>query len=624
MWILFLLASSASQTYLCSGCSRPYSIGTYTTVGACPTGYNLESSACIPSSNLKLFSIDFSLFTSMASSSAGDFSVDSGDFSTIGNPFPTISRGFYFPVNGVMSNRLWVPSPDLVFDIWIRIITEGTFFSIGQDSAPFLILRGQNTISLDYTYCNSSNICEFTSNIYAKTTLQTTPIRWKNFRLEIQVIQKTTMSAIIKENYVQNIEITLDGQNAISITSATATYTHTLGSSSSGFSGFIYAAMLYNEITTTKLKLYSPPLCDPNSFYNDDGSCVSCPANCNNNGWCIRSSDCSICVTNQCNSCTGYTIAECSSFNLQCPDNCVTCTGKTECTQCSYGSIKRLKKSGLYCEKDLRFNLVSSRVDDFLISGTTENYYPHDAYDSNDPIPKPGRGHYFESTKYLKTRSNVLVPLEYMIYIWIFPFSSGKVFSLGSTYLTTSALSLIKQNIFTASINRVNFGYAATLNNWNYYTFKVYLSEKLRVDIRGNTSTSAISDFSNRYDNGTLKITVGDAIQGFKGFIAYVGVTSVSLDPSLFADEYMKNFNTANGVALNPCNSLGNIDCSVTCTYCESCYDWTGNFCYRCPFGYYHASTTCPGTSSSSTSIIIGDYSYTSRGNCILIAKGLG
>ena len=611
------------EAYLCSGCSRPYYFDSITGVGACPSAYNLVGSTCeIDSNKTVIIDTKFNSVTSFRSSICDVFSTNSGSFETIGNPFPTLDRGFYFPQNSHLKTSInFIPSPSITIEYWVKALNYGDVVTIDGDT-PYLRfgLTTNNVLYIHYRYCNSLNICLLVENTH--TLALPYEGSWLGISLYTSPTKVNNTEAIFYLYDITYPTYTFEGENSVSVSNPNEFYIWTVGHQSSGFRGFLYSLKVTNRFQTNWQDTIDAQSCDP-FFYLDEGKCLPCSACPLNGMWCIRSSDCSPCYNNFCSSCTGFTKSECKSWTGQCSDGCLECLDYYHCSICHIGYIKTTYKWGTVCKEDLQFNLLSSKLSSFIVSGSNpDTDYTYEKLGGNNPYPLPGRGFYFDGLSYLSTFSKVFIPYTFSVYIWVNPIH-GTILTKQNSFVMSTNNSYTYIKSYNKAEDILLISYSMSKATWEYAVIEVYYSNSvvnLKATVGGIEQLKSIF-YMNFIDNSDEALIVGS---GFIGFIAILGFGSKVHHPDIYKYNYMFQFSSAFGKNFNYCQVDADIQCSVPCTNCDICQDTSTTECFQCPWGYYHSNIACATLSPSAGVIIINGDTYSDLGTCLTSAKGLG
>ena len=595
------------STYICSGCTQSLFFPPFSSsicVGACPSGYLLDSSTatCTLQTSQLLFNTDFSLPTSLSSSSIGDFLAQSTDFQTAGGPVLSKDRGMYFAQNTYLSlDTSPTPAPSLVILMWVRVGTAGTIFDIQGDSGYFTIQASSSgtggfNYGLSLRICTDPSTCSLFSPTFTSSSLRlpTNHIVWRY--LSIQSVQLTSNSFTCTQN-IDEIQYSSSTSGVNTIGLSSEIFAWTLGSASGGFEGFVYALSGYNSDAYTDLSLISPPNCGP-SFYFENGACYACDSSCTLSPlWCVRGTDCSICYSDQCTSCTGFSSGLCSGE--VCPNNCVECSDSKTCTVCDTGYLlNQDPSSGSYCLDNFRVYLMSNWIPQIVTSGSDSATYFQNNPDPDDPIAYPCRGFYFNGFgQYFQSRAALVLPKNFIMYMWVYPIygdivTKGTGFTLDSGIYAT--LIVVNDNTNRYPI----FALASNTNTWMYIAIQVvYESTLTTVTTFDGTTTYTFSGLHYYYFRDTSLtafIIGGGTFNYYQGFLANIGVLSLDANKSYsLSDSLPISFYC--GSSLNPCPVYPYTDttCAESCTDCDTCYDASASDCFLCEYGSYSSGHTC-------------------------------
>ena len=216
---------------------------------------------------------------------------------------------------------------------------------------------------------------------------------------------------------------------------------YSLGSENSAFSGFLYEFSITHEKGSILNGNFDPPLCEFNEFWDPIiEKCQACDPACPTWPWCVRSTSCVTCYTENCNSCTGFDFFNCTECNNllytapYCDDaqNCVS--GKIfECTECISGYFLvegvciippfNYQNPATTPSISIKFDNIQETYSVFQSGSTLSTYSPFNSPEADDPSPIYNRGMYFSSTSYLISKEPIGFGCTFSYAAWILSFS---------------------------------------------------------------------------------------------------------------------------------------------------------------------------------------------------------
>ena len=626
-------------SYICTSCIQNYFLSSPTgsvCVGACPTGYTLDSpsNTCLDPSTVPyfLFQSDFSTPTSVTANTIGGFSTPLANFQTAGGPVLTKDRGMYIPQGAYLTlDTRPIPSPLFAIIMWVRVLDPGVIFQITGDTQYLVIEVAATESSLSYfcsiRVCVSPSSCTLnTPTLYLPCGSTSAPanidLMWRY--LVIQVEQTSSNFFNINE-YLDAVGYfgTVSAVNTIGLHSET--FTWQIGDSSSGFGAFLYQITGSYPASYNNLAVVMPPLCNP-YYYFEDGNCYSCGGTCSISPlWCVRGTDCSICYSNQCSSCTGFSADLCSANS--CPSDCLECSDGSTCSICASGyMLMSYTYWGTFCFDNFKAHFMTNTIPSFLNSGADPTTYFQNSPESDDPIGYPCRGFYFDGTgMFFQAKVAVVFPKNLVIYMWAFPVS-GDIVSKGTGFSVDCG---ICGNVAVMDASEETEIIQACISNpgeWSYFAFKIsysgFVTTLTSFDGTNYNYYTGIKNYYFQDNDGNILYIGKSANSNYLGFIASMGVLSVDADLGYSLTEAL-DLNFYCGVSLNNCplNPTIMSTCSEACTSCDICYDAIYNNCFECPSGSYYFGDTCGSSCPGQVSYKASCYNI--RGNCMLNAIGL-
>ena len=312
----------------------------------------------------------------------------------------------FFPVFKLPDPGPTRPSPNMSLKLWIKLLSAGIVFSIDSTATFFqlTVTGGSYTLAL--------TIFDLASLIYSKISisLDLSPSNlWENLMLTTAQTSFTSITATAYYNYKLAFQTTLtDCDNSIG--GIGSGYNWYLGDSAAGFGGFLYSVKGFNEIDISLQSFVNPPNCMADEYWNGI-TCKSC-SGCGTWPWCSRST-CNLCYSDLCSSCTGFASSLCTAGG--CSANCISCSSATMCTQCEVGFLLFAGTCVVVSSFDLMLYSPPYRMN----SGSNPLTYFQKNQEADDPIPQELRGYYFASGMYLSTSDLILLPNNFLVYLWI-------------------------------------------------------------------------------------------------------------------------------------------------------------------------------------------------------------
>ena len=567
----------------------------------CPTGFTVTNGQCINSlSPNTLFDLDFSQFTSLASSTAGDFTTYaqqqffSMNFQTL---IPSKDRGFYSSSSSAMISTIsWVPSPDITFNFWVYPYGSGSILQTTYGGGSYGLIFSSS--SSNYTvYFQGFSQASHSVTQYTFTGPTPTGV-WDLIRFQLSQSTSTAvllnfwMNSVNVQSTYTNLEQKLYGP-----------YSWVLGTASTGgaFTGFIYRIRVDQELSADALAAITAPACQAGKYW-DGSQCLSfnCP-------WplCVGSS-CGIC--DSCLYCYGYTASECvCDGTLCCQAACESCSSFYYCDSCANGYTN----SDGICEIFVDTSIIAQNFSgdfagyygEFRTGASGSLYYFMNNPESVDPVPAHARGLYFSNGMYLEYNTTFSLNSDFAIGMWIKPISGGVFYKGSEIYLSNYYYGLSYYDLLgTAQI--------ATTDPSAAFTTWGYVSVSVCTDATGVTLTSYLDNLvistkvlllASFRDTSASPLILGKtSSSNYQGFIYSIKIWDTAL--AFFAYEYLDEIcgkSMASG-CLSECSmqtylyrsctscsngcSTGCVDSRTTCTICSS---------YLCEYCSNFATTTC-------------------------------
>jgi hypothetical protein len=223
------------------------------------------------------------------------------------SPIPTKERGFYFTkTSRLKTDSHWVLAPLFSIDFIIRISGDGTVLKVKYLQKSIIHFYSQNgkfIVEILLFHDLNEELKRFSMNFNSN--------QWFHPALRCLLdFDKTTISFNLIQ-YLNSFEF---------FTFPDLEYE--LGSENSSFTGFLYEIMFSNNENLQIYFNFQPPSCDFNEFYDSiSDTCQGCSSLCDVWPWCVRSTSCSLCYTEVCLSCSGFTFSDCKNCSslLQAP-----------------------------------------------------------------------------------------------------------------------------------------------------------------------------------------------------------------------------------------------------------------------------------------------------------------
>lgn len=584
-------------------------------LGVCPTRYLLSDGTCIEASPFTplLFDADFSIPIDLSSSKLGNFISSTRSFQLPNGPVQTKDRGLYLPqYSSLMLDSNPIPSPSFSIVMWVRVINGGTIFEIKgvNEYLRFEVDTGEGiSYRLILRVCMLDNYCDFRATYIEEIgggrglIMRIGEVIWRYFAISINAAYSTGI-------YVQwlmgglTFSDAFDGTNTVGLYEKEK-FVWTIGSSDAGYEGFMYRIRAYNTNIYEDLPEVTLEACDPFYFYYD-GQCLPCSDQCDISPlWCVRDVDCSICYSNQCVSCKGYSADLCND-SVVCSSFCIECSNSQTCTKCDVGYMILQDNSGTYCSDHFEIYLLS-------------NVFPETLMSDNYPILNPSRGAYFDGSSgmYLETKVPMVIPSDFIIYMWINP--------IAGTLLSKDWIFALYDNFyisieFTDGYYTDYFQTGYENSGWQYFAFQTDYSYYNTICTSNKDDYYVTYNYYQFVDSTDYQFLIGTDPESryFQGFIAVIGILSIRINENYNLDQRL-DLNFYSG-ALNPCEMVDTSNCEGNCEICDVCYDYNDASCFDCEWGSYYDGTYCGDTCAG---VVYFGNCYDVRGICLLSALGL-
>lgn len=644
---------------VCTVCSSGFKLyNSLICLADCPSGYTEISGSCVQTSSLVLINEDFSSYTDWSVSILTTLKTYSGE--TLNSALktaliPTQTQGFYSDITSkLIGISNWVPSPDLTFNMWVLVKSDGHILELTKTSSVDIRIDSSSSNYRIILYILSQ-----TNGLYTGITQILYPCNYLWDNVVVKITQDTSTNVKITgilngASYVY----TLSGYEA----RYEAPYNWYVGCAFSfSFQGFIYNTLIVNSDDNTSLPSLSTTSCNYN-YYWDGSICQQCSISCSTWPWCISGSTCSPCYDANCASCTGFDISECYCGNNEvypncCHIGCNTCGGFWSCSACDLGynlidticlnycpsgSCSTLPSSAII---DITFSTFSGDYSGFITGSDPNSYFFFHNPDNTDPLPSYQRGLYFIPGQYLENLSLNLA-FTFSIGMWVLP-TSGTILNK-SNILSISTDSSLTIELQDKTLSPTSYtSTSTTILSWTYlsYTTK-FLTDTTTVTVFLNNLQHFSSSYTNFIftDSTSTSLIIGNSYTGFlytfklwntgitsfiteySDTICGIGLISSCLILCSYNEYYTNSchpcLNTCTygcrvQMSCNPCNDLLCAICGSFTSLCDQCVDnASGNPC-SCDVGYYADVDECL-PCHDSCSECIGDGVF----GCSLCAEG--
>lgn len=487
----------------------------------CPTNYAQDplSQACIPGSDLKIFSLSFGTLQGEFNDSISQILVQSGETNAYypdyepSDVIATKDRGVYFTQSSFMS--LQTPSqPNLVFghtftiSLWILVNFDGNIFTRACLNEVYFAISANNGIVVTSKTLNSIQAIYFTIPLIYDS--------WHIIQITKEILdegEKITLYLDLNSEFITYNSYYEDPINSILTV---------FGDSQLSFQGFLWSVDISNTISLLGYSQNSDsfyplnlnvsiPTCHINTFYvSSNFSCEKCLTNCSS---CTNAYQCSLCPDTLCAYCPDYSsCVSCKNnselINNQCVCNlgfsyikskelcesitcftgCSTCTGNGifECFSCEdgfvflndiceklptgYANISNDYKPEKSMSFELKFDGLQGILYDSVskvpvLTGNSQEFYPD--FDGEDPVPAYLRGYYFDGDGSIMrmpifenyTKNPLILPPSWGVDLWFMPVQSGPLLFSSSSNTTLFTLSInttcITLHLFLADLGNI-------------------------------------------------------------------------------------------------------------------------------------------------------------------------
>ena len=297
--------------YACSFCDKGYLIQSKMCIAKCPSYYQTSelTMKCTPETQVTLVDLNFTRPYSFNISKIGIFnSLDGLPLlsSPQISPLPTKDRGLFFrSTSKLISFENLIISPFNRVSYYIKVFSPGEIFSAVHEGLTLI------SLTTNMTYFNHSFLL---SSISVNKTLSV--YRNHGTTWDYKYISGFYDSGGYKVHhggtllgYFPDFEFRSQYSNTILI----------LGSSTNSFVGFIFKFQVLNNNNGDIFFAYNENNCHY-SEYLFDLNCYSCNTTCETWPVCVRNS-CNLCYSENCTSCSGYLISDCTNYTNSYPDS---------------------------------------------------------------------------------------------------------------------------------------------------------------------------------------------------------------------------------------------------------------------------------------------------------------
>ena len=435
----------------CLQCNSGFELVSNICLLNCPSMYDsLGTGICLPQGSTQIILTNFNQYSSFDTDTVGDFKPTVDDnFSGLNSFIPTLDRGFYSsPSKSTKSKVLLKYAPDLTINLYIFPLNDGN------------IMELVGAVEISYV---ASEICIYLS-VVDQLIIDKTSIsmcaglnqgEWARLNFKISQVTGETIQVEIWSN---DVSLGLNTFNDIEASrSDPLEGLIYLGDKNllTSYTGFIYTVSLYNSLTSDTLSASTISTCSFLQF-SINGECFDCDPSCGTDFQCRFPDSCITCPFTNCQTCTGYSTADCKQCDngeappYCCEHLCKTCTSLYICSVCQPGKLL-IENLCLY---DLPYRVTGSVLPtnsiysvlfdsyDFgnypgWISGLNPlTYYHYGNGEPDDPIPFKNRGLYFDGvSKYLEYDTQVLLAHKNIVVFLIKSISTSPcqtLFNLGT------------------------------------------------------------------------------------------------------------------------------------------------------------------------------------------------
>ena len=340
---------------VCSSCTIGYLHNSISCLTMCPTGYTQSQEVCTSTANLNVFTLYFFEYTLFNGINIGQFFTPSNiPFSSQSEltPIPTFHQGFYFTSSSSLNSigAGWILSPTSSLNLYFLASSPGTIFQVFDGSTLVLsFLLTQSTVELSLILSNSLQ----QASLHTFTFQFPFPTAWAG--LSVSSIQANGLFSVTVSSQTSS----MPGYEFRYQSNQLSYYIGDPSASGQGYQGFIYYLSLDNQVRLDAFLTWPGYQESVNEYTFGWNPVQSCSSSCTNTWpWCIRAS-CSVCYSDNCKSCNGY--------------------GLDECTVCadSQNSPPACGLSGFHCYSGEMFNCLECYENYSLIDGLCLNGIPY-------------------------------------------------------------------------------------------------------------------------------------------------------------------------------------------------------------------------------------------------------
>ena len=512
----------------CSACISGSLYNSISCLPLCPTGYTQSDNSCSPTDGLTIFSLDFSEFTSFSSTNIGDFLAPSDlPFSNPASmgPLPTSNQGLYFTSSSCLEAQRpgWVLAPDFTLSFLYNPTSDGIILQVYDGSILVLSLSVHSgSINLSLILANSLN-----QNSVQTAGSAVSP-GWFSFSLTgSQGNGVFTITALGNSATFNGYEFRYQVD----------TLSYYIGNGVDGFQGFLYFIRLDNEAIsgfTGILPVYGEIFQGyTDSGFNPQVCSISCPSQW---PWCIRAS-CSICYSDNCYGCSGYSLDECTScvnndysapecglLGLHCQSgglfSCSTCMSGFSLIDglCLNSPFNYNPENLSNPVVDLKFDSYMQYYEGIFYSGAIAATYSPFNPSPDDPIFLKSRGLYFYGGAYLTSLVAIVSNYKFTITAWVLAKNNGEIYNKNSIILYSSSCA----GLYLSSAQSVKWvSSGICLSEYGVWTFDQltvgFSSGTTQITISINQVVSTLVSFNGYalYDDFTSLSTIGSGLYGF-------------------------------------------------------------------------------------------------------------
>ena len=586
---------------ICSECISGYNYENMSCLHICPEGYSLIRASCVQQVKSPFILLKLFRFLDVSANHVSDFQHPDGlPFGDLQrkSPIPTKDRGFYFQnTSSLFSTTNWVLAPTFFVNFLLKVHDEGKIFSCSNGNTTFFEVTYESTeIILSFIGSDKNSSREFTISSKFQAKL------WKTLSVSFTLsLFNTTVEINTIKTVFESIEFSPNQE-----------LTFYLGNESLGFRGFLQQFEVGNAKFLGFTPIYQEFLCDYNQYFDSLAStCNDCDPGCQTWPWCTRNNSCSICLSQNCEFCTGFDFFDCQSCNSFRPSPycesipfCESSNG-TECISCieSYTLLGELcvKEPYMYDsnfsspEIDVRFGYIREKYGGIFKSGSSVSTYgPFNVPERDDPLPASKRGLYFNGSSYLETIENIRINYQFTLAFWINiqDYAFRYLIDSNRFHLTSFFVSFIQLTNIEETRLFIVPQKAGTKSAWNFLTLTVdYANWTQSFTVGNNRDESFIYSISGYafYDSpGTVKLGYGSGDKGFVGFIYSFSLWQtaifeefqdfISSKPAdLWNVEFGKFYNYYEKESMN-CDSACKSGCNVW-GHCNQCVSLNCSFC---------------------------------------------